>query len=42
MRTFDDPKEIGFAAAFLVSKEAAYIMDATLFVDGGMSQLNDE
>lgn len=46
MRTFGDPKEIGSAAAFLVSKEAAYITGTTLFVDGGMklypSQLNDE
>lgn len=46
MRTFGEPKEIGSAAVFLVSKEAAYITGTTLFVDGGMtlypSQLNDE
>ncbi|MCM2990132.1 glucose 1-dehydrogenase [Bacillus safensis] len=45
MRTFGEPKEIGAAAAFLVSKEAAYITGTTLFVDGGMtlypSQIND-
>lgn len=45
MRTFGEPKEIGSAAAFLVSKEAAYITGTTLFVDGGMtlypSQIND-
>lgn len=45
MRTFGEPKEIGSAAAFLVSKEASYITGTTLFVDGGMmlypSQIND-
>ncbi|MFS0655407.1 glucose 1-dehydrogenase [Bacillus sp. 179-C3.3 HS] len=45
MRAFGDPKEIGSAAAFLVSKEAAYITGTTLFVDGGMtlypSQMNE-
>ncbi|OLP65711.1 Glucose 1-dehydrogenase 2 [Bacillus pumilus] len=45
MRAFGDPKEIGSAAAFLVSNEAAYITGTTIFVDGGMtlypSQINE-
>ena len=34
MRAFGEPKEIGSAAAFLVSKEASYITGTTFFWDG--------
>ena len=34
-------EEMGAAAAFLLSEEAAYITGQTLFVDGGLTLYND-
>ena len=33
--TLGDPKDIGYAAAFLASKEAKYITGQTIIIDGG-------
>jgi len=37
MNEFGEPEQVASAAAWLVSKEAAYVTGATLFVDGGMT-----
>ena len=37
MNEFGEPEQVASAAAWLVSKEAAYVTGAALFVDGGMT-----
>ncbi len=37
MKAFGKLEEVAAAAAWLISEEASYVTDATLFVDGGMT-----
>ena len=39
MKRFGTPEDIGYAAAFLASDEAAFITGTELFVDGGLTAL---